>query len=168
MGQSQASKAGKWPIVITRVFNAPREKVWKAFTEPAHVKNWWGPKGVTTPVWKADLRVGGNVLSAMKPSEGQLVWGKGTYLELVKPNRLVVTDSFADEKGNTVQASHYGMDADFPLELLITITFEEHDGKTTMTLTHGSEGHISDFNREGMRDGWNESFDKLDEYLKTM
>jgi uncharacterized protein YndB with AHSA1/START domain len=80
----------------------------------------------------------------------------------------VVTDSFADEKGNTVQASHYGMDADFPLELLITITFEERGGRTTMTLTHDGEGHISDFNREGLREGWNESFDKLDEYLKKM
>jgi uncharacterized protein YndB with AHSA1/START domain len=168
MGESQAQNAGKWPMVITREFDAPREKVWKAFTEAAHAKNWWGPKGFTTPVWKGDVRVGGMVHSAMQTPDGKLIWGKGIYRELVKPKRLVVTDSFADEKGNTVQASHYAMDADFPLELLITITFEEHDGKTTMTLTHGGEGHVSDFMSEGMREGWNESFDKLDEYLKKM
>jgi uncharacterized protein YndB with AHSA1/START domain len=167
MGQSQAENAGKWPVVITRVFNARRDKVWNAFTEPEQAMRWWGPKGFTTPVWKADLRVGGTVLYAMKTPEGQLNWAKGTYRELAKPEKLVVTDLFADEKGNTVSASHYGMD-DFPSELLITITFEEHDGKTRVTLTHSSEGHISDIMREGLRQAWNESFDKLDESLKKM
>jgi uncharacterized protein YndB with AHSA1/START domain len=78
--------------------------------------------------------------------------------------RLVFTDSFADEKGNVVPASHYGLTGDWPLELLVTVTFEEKKGKTTMTLRH--EGIPSGTMSDNTEAGWNESFDKLAESLK--
>lgn len=77
-----------------------------------------------------------------------------------------MTDSFADEKGDTVPALHYGMSPDWPGELLIIVTFEEYDGKTKLTLKHSGIGGISDTDRENMLQGWNESFDKLSESLR--
>jgi uncharacterized protein YndB with AHSA1/START domain len=77
----------------------------------------------------------------------------------------VVTDSFADEKGNVVLATHYGMEG-MPLEMLVTVEFEEQDGKTKMTLTHSELGELSENIKKDMEQGWNESFDKIDSQLK--
>ncbi len=152
-------------VVITRVFDAPRELVWKAWTDPERMKRWWGPKGFTTPVVKIDLRVGGKFLGDMRSPEGQDFWSTGVYREIVEPERIVVTDSFADEKGNMVRASHYGMSPDWPEELLVTVTLEGADGKTKLTLRHSGLSGVSTADRDNMRLGWSESFDKLAEYL---
>lgn len=133
---SSEGQSAKSELVITRIFDAPRELVWRAWTDPTHVVKWWGPKNFTAPVAKIDLRVGGKYLNCKRSPEGQDYWSTGTYREIVPPERLVCTDSFADAEGNVVSASHYGMGEDFPLEMLVTITFEEVDGKTKMTLKH--------------------------------
>ena len=150
-------------LTITRIFDAPREKVWKAWTAPEEVKKWWGPKNFTAPVSKIDLRVGGKYLSCMRGPDGKDYWSTGVYRELVPMERIVVTDSFADEKGNVVPASHYGMTGDFPLELLVTVTFEQLGNKTKMVLRH--EGIPSGMMRELTETGWSESFDKLAEHI---
>jgi uncharacterized protein YndB with AHSA1/START domain len=150
-------------LVITRVFDAPRELVWKAWTEPEHMMRWSGPKGFTTPVCKIDFRVGGVFLNCMRSPEGQDYWSTGVYREIVPLERIVCTDSFADEKGNVVPATHYGMTDDVPLEMLVTVTFEDMDGKTRMTLRH--EGLPAGEMSDGAGTGWNESFDKLAEFL---
>lgn len=152
-------------VVLTRVFDAPRELVWKAWTEPDRLSRWWGPKGFTSPVNKVDLRVGGEILNLMRSPEGEDFWSKGTYQEIVPPERLVVTDSFSDEEGNVVPATYYGMGEDWPLEALITITFEEFQGKTRMTLRYSGVSDVHSKEVEDMKQGWNESFDKLDEEL---
>ena len=152
-------------LIITRLFDSPRDLVWKAWTEPRRVMRWWGPKGFTSPVSRIDLRVGGEYLSCMRSPEGKDFWSKGVFREIAPPERLVMTDSFADENGNTVPATHYGMSKDFPLELLITVVFEEQDGKTKLTLRHA--GMPPGAGSEGARQGWNESFDKLAGYLET-
>jgi uncharacterized protein YndB with AHSA1/START domain len=125
---------------------------------------WWGPKGFTSPVSKIDLRVGGAYLSCMRSPEGQDFWSTGVYREIVPLERIVCTDSFADEKGKVVPASHYGMSEAWPLELLVTVTFEENGGKTKMTLRHAGipAGQMRDLTEAG----WKESFDKLAEVLK--
>ena len=151
-------------LVITRVFDAPRELVWKAWTDPEHVVRWWGPKNYTSPVCKIDFRVGGKYLFCMRSPEGKDYWSTGTYKEIIPPEKIVVTDSFADSEGNVVPASEYGM-PEMPLELQVTVTFEDlGDGKTKMTLRHVGfpEGEMS----EMAGAGWNESFDKLAESLK--
>jgi len=150
-------------LVIERVFDAPRELVWKAWTEPEPFMRWWGPKGFTTPVCKIDFRVGGVWLNCMRSPEGQDFWSTGVYREIVEPGRIVTTDSFADPDGDPVPASHYGITEDVPLEMLITVTFDEHEGKTKMTLRH--EGLPAGEMRDGAGQGWNESFDKLAETL---
>lgn len=151
-------------LVITRVFDAPRELVWKAWTDPEHVVRWWGPKNYTSPVCKIDFRVGGKYLFCMRSPEGKDFWSTGTYKEIIPPEKIVVTDSFADSEGNVVPATEYGM-PEMPLELQVTVTFEDlSDGKTKMTLRHVGfpEGEMS----EMAGAGWNESFDKLAESLK--
>jgi len=154
-------------LVIERIFDAPRELVWKAWTDPVQLKRWWGPKIFTSPAAEIDFRVGGKYLFAMRSpefNEGQSIWSTGVYREIVPLERIVCTDCFADENGNVVPASHYGMTEDFPLEMLVTVTFEEIDGKTRMTLRH--EGLPAGEMIQGAEVGWNESFDKLAESLK--
>ncbi len=150
-------------LVITRLLDAPRELVWKAWTEPAHMMRWWGPERFTSPACTIDLREGGKYLFCMRSPEGQDYWSTGVYKEIVPTERLVFTDSFADAEGNIVSASHYGMGDDFPKEMLVTVTLEDHEGKTKMTMQHAGlpAGAMSDMTQAG----WNGSFDKLAEAL---
>src|SRR5439155_11047053 len=102
-------------LVIERIFGAPRELVWKAWTEPERMMRWWGPRGFTSPVCEVDFRVGGKIFAAMQSpdfNEGRPIWSTGVYKEIVPLQRLVTTDSFADENGNVVPASEYGMTND--------------------------------------------------------
>jgi uncharacterized protein YndB with AHSA1/START domain len=159
------SNSNSRELFISRVFDAPRELVWKVWTEPEHVMQWWGPKVFTSPFCSIDLRVGGSYLYCMRSPEGQDFWSTGVYREIVPLERIVATDSFADEKGNVVPASYYGMSADWPLQMIVTVMFEEQDGKTKFTLKYpGTEG-ISETDLADMKQGWNESLDKLAEYL---
>ena len=150
-------------LVIERIFDAPRELVWKAWTEPERVMRWWGPKGFTSPVCKIDFRVGGTYLFCMRSPEGQDYWSTGVYREIVPLERIVASDSFADEKGNVVSPSDYGMSPDFPSEALITVTFEELGGKTKLTLQQSIPVALAE--EAGAREGWNGSLDKLAESL---
>ena len=153
-------------LVIERIFDAPRELVWKAWTDPEQAMRWWGPKGFASPSCEIDFRVGGKTLFAMQSPEfndGRPIWSTGVYREIVPLERIVTTDSFADADGNVVPATHYGMTEDFPLEMLVTVTFEDLGGKTKMTLRH--EG-LPASDKDGAGVGWNESFDKLAEALK--
>lgn len=156
------SRSARLPVseelVITRVFDAPRDAVWKAWTDPGRFMLWWGPEGYTSPACEIDLRVGGKYLACMRSPEGQDCWSTGVYREIVPGERIVCTDSFADAEGNVVPASHYGMEGDWPSELLVTVTFEEDGGRTIMTLRH--DGIPSGMARD-CEAGWSGSFDKL-------
>jgi uncharacterized protein YndB with AHSA1/START domain len=151
-------------LVIERIFDAPRELVWKAWTEPERLMRWWGPTGYSCPVAKIDLRVGGKYLFCMRTPEGQDTWSGGTYQEIVPMERIVATDHFADEHGNVVPGSRYGMPEDFPLEMVVTVTFEDLGEKTKLTLRHAGfpEGDMPGMAAEG----WNQSLDKLAESLR--
>lgn len=99
----------------------------------------------------------------MRSPEGQEFWGKGIYQEIVEPERLVYLDSFADKDGNTVPATYYGMNAEWPTEAPVTITFTEHDGKTTLMLRSPNIPVGPD--SEAAEIGWTESLEKLAECL---
>jgi uncharacterized protein YndB with AHSA1/START domain len=150
-------------LVITRVFDAPRELVWKAWTQPEHFVRWWGPKGFTVPFCTIDLRPGGVMHFRMRSPEGRDYRNKGVFREVVEASLLVSTDSFSDEEGNLVQPSHYGMSPDWPSETLVTATFAEHDGKTKLTLQQSVLESVAE--RHGARQGWTETLDRLAEYL---
>jgi PhnB protein len=153
----------KKELLISRIFEASRERVWKAWTEPEQIKKWWGPKTFTAPVVTVDFRVGGKYLYCMRSPDGKDYWSTGTFFEIVPLTRIVLTDSFADEKGNVVPASYYGMSADFPLESRVTLIFEDDGNKTKFTLKYDDVSKIS--NLQEMEQGWNESLDKLAEQL---
>ena len=129
------------------------------------IKAWWGPKTFTTPVAEIDLRVGGKYLTCMRSADGQDFWSTGIYKVVDPPAKLVMTDSFADEKGNVVSADYYGMNPDFPLEGLDTVVFEEKDGRSTFTLTYSAESAVPESDIKDMQNGWLEMFDKLEAKL---
>lgn len=158
------SAATEGGLYIQRMFDAPKELVFKAWSDPEMAKKWWGPKVYTAPVAKMDFRVGGKYLLCMRGphpagGEGDL-YSCGVYKEIVPNERIVCTDSFADEHGNIVDSSHYGMPG-FPKEVTVIVTFEDVRGGTRMTLRQGMPA----FMKEGANTGWNESFDKLVEAL---
>ena len=157
------SQSGEKEIVITRIFDAPKELVWKAWSDSEEIIKWWGPKEFTSPYCQTDFKVGGKNLFCMESKkDGSKIWSTGVYKEIIPFEKIVMTDCFSDENGNMVSAAEYGMEG-VPLEMMITVTFEEVDGKTKMTLVHSN---LPDDHHQGANVGWNESFDKLEASLK--
>ncbi len=140
-------------LVITRVFDAPRGLVWKAWTEPERVLQWLGPTGFTALEFEMDPWPGGRWHGRMRSPEGVHHSNRGVVQEVVEPERLVFTFAWDDEDGNPGR------------EMLITITFAEHEGKTEMTFMQREFESVED--RDGHNEGWSQSFDRLDAYLAT-
>jgi uncharacterized protein YndB with AHSA1/START domain len=156
-------------LTITRVFDAPKELVFKAWTEPEQIKKWWGPKGFSAPVIKVNLKKGGKYLYAMKDEKGKVYWTGGEYLEVDAPRRLVVTDYFADEKGNKVDPVKYGIPKDFPKESTVTVKFDEEKGKTKLSIIYDlpvAAAARDAMKKSRMDEGWNSSLDKLAEAVE--
>jgi uncharacterized protein YndB with AHSA1/START domain len=152
-------------LVLTRVLDAPRELVFMAWTSPEYLLHWWAPNGCTIPFCTVDLRVGGVFHYCMRLPEGKDIWGIGIYREIIPPERLVYTDSFADAMGNPVPPSHYGLSPSYSSESLVTVTFVKQKGKTTLTLRHSIPESVVE--REGIRQGWSEMLDRLADQLAT-
>jgi uncharacterized protein YndB with AHSA1/START domain len=152
-------------LVVARAFDAPRDLVFRAWTEAERLKRWWGPRDFTMPYCEIDLRPGGIFLRCMRSPEGRDLWVTGVFREVVASERLVFTDSFADAGGNVVPAEHYGLEPGLPLERLVTVTFEEHAGSTTVTVRHA--GLLPGAERDLVRHGWAGGLNSLAEYLAT-
>lgn len=158
-------------FVISRTFDASRELVWKACTEAQHMREWFSPKGSTVRVATMDFRPGGSYHYCLQGPDGNEMWGKAVYREIVPPERLVYINSFSDEKGGL---SRHPMAPTWPIEMLTTYTFTEHDGKTTLTITwipyNASEEECKTFDesRDGMTMGWTGSLDQLEAYLAEL
>lgn len=151
-------------LVMTRIFDAPRERLWQAWSEPEKFKQWWGPKIFSAPSSTIDFRVGGKYLHCMRALDGKEYWSTGTYKEIKNLEKIVASDSFADQHGHVVPASYYGL-KDFPLELQISLEFHSTpDGKTHMILRH--HGLPNNNMIKQCKTSWGESFDKLASCLK--
>jgi uncharacterized protein YndB with AHSA1/START domain len=151
-------------MVITRVFDAPRELVWEAWTDPKYVMQWWGPKGFTSPVCRIDFRVGGKFLCCMKTPDGQEFWNGGEYHEIVPREKIVYSMYFADANGNKVDAAQYGIEHEAIEDTHDVVTFEDlGDGQTKLTLI-GNESMESARN-SGQEEGWNQILDKFAEVV---
>jgi uncharacterized protein YndB with AHSA1/START domain len=161
------SEAGS-DFVISRVFDAPRDLVWKAFTEPEHMKAWWGPKGFSVIASKMDLRAGGTYHYGMKAPDDSAMWGKFVYREIVAPERMVLINSFSDEAGGVTR---HPLSPTWPLQMLSTFTFEDEAGKTRLTIRWSphnateAERKTFDSSHANMRQGWGGTLDQLDDYL---
>lgn len=166
--QSQKTKE----LTIEKVVNAPVALVWKAWSDPELMKKWWGPRYWSSPVANIDFRVGGKYLICMSGPMGPGMpevsnWSGGTYKEIDPMNKIVVLDHFADEQGNMVHASTYGLPKSFPMESEITITFEDlGDGKTKVSVRYADITGIEGDMLKNMTMGWNQTLDKLTEAVE--
>ncbi len=164
----ESMEPGVQPFVIARSFNAPRDLVWKAWTERDRLVQWFGPKGFTMKVATLDLRPGGVFHYCMSSPDGKEMWGKFVYREIVPPERIVLVNSFSDATGGIIA---HPMSPTWPREMLSTSTFTEKDGTTTLTLEckpiHATEEERKTFDaaRAGMTQGWAGTFEQLDAYL---
>jgi uncharacterized protein YndB with AHSA1/START domain len=162
-------KAEPAEFVIARVFDAPRQRVWDAWTKPDQLARWFGPKGVTTTVKAHDLRPGGMLHSHMDTPDGGRMWAKFVYREVTAPSRLVWVHSFSDEHAGVTRAPFF--DGNWPLELLTTVTFADEGKATRVTLTwkplNATDIERLTFaaNMTSMNQGWTGSFEVLDAFL---
>lgn len=144
---------GEGTVVLTRVFDAPRTLLWKAWTDPKMLAQWFGPRGFTSSVPELDVRVGGALRIVMHGPDGNDYPMKGVFREVIAPKRLVFTNIAIDAQGNHL------------LEGETAVTFSEKDGKTTLMLETHAVGRvpIATTMLAGMEAGWTQSIDKLEE-----
>ena len=139
---------------ITRVFKAPRDLVFAAWTTPEHLARWSGPQGFTTPHHSMDLRVGGAYRACLRAPDGTEHWVQGVYREIEPPQRLVMTHAWEDADGKPGHPT------------LETVEFAEQGGQTLM---HFHQGEFdSQASRDGHAGGWTQSFDRLDSYIREI
>ena len=156
-------------FVISRVLDAPRDLVWKCFTDPGHMKQWWGPKGVKILSSKMDLRVGGTYHYGMQTPDGKTMWGKFVYREITPPERLVFINSFSDESEGVTR---HPLAPSWPLQMLSTFTFEKQPTeKTKFTIRWApfeateEERKTFDAGHASMTQGWSGTLEQLEAYL---
>ena len=153
---NKPAQNGERTVTLTRVFDAPRDLVWRAWTEPKHLAHWFGPRGFTSSVPELDVRVGGALRIVMHGCDGNDYPMKGVFREVVPPERLVFSSIAVDKDGNHL------------LEGETTIILEEQDGKTRLTLVARAVGlvPIAPQMLAGMEAGWSQGLDKLDELVR--
>jgi uncharacterized protein YndB with AHSA1/START domain len=151
----RAAPYGEGDITLTRVFDAPCELVWKAWTDPKMMAQWFGPRGFTIPVCELEVRAGGSLRIVMRGPDGNDYPMKGEFLEVVPPERLVFSNIATDN-----QDKHL-------LEGKTTVTFTEKDGKTTLIVKSHAVGLVPIALQmlAGMKAGWTQSIDKLADLL---
>jgi uncharacterized protein YndB with AHSA1/START domain len=155
-------------FVISRVFDAPRDVVWKAHSELEGLKQWWGPKGFTWVSGTLDFRPGGMFHYLLRSSNGQEMWGRFIYREIVKPERIVSVSSFSNPKGGVTR--HF-LSPEWPAEMLNTTTFTEQGGKTTLNINFvainatAHERKIFEDGFKSMEGGFTGTLDQLADYL---
>lgn len=168
MGQSvnRANTANEF--VFTRTFDAPREDVWKAFTQPEHLKHWWGTPGTRIEIARHELKPGGLFHYCMKFPDGRANWARFLFREIVAPERLVWLNGFSDEHGGLTRNPWM---ASLPLETLNTVTLVEQGSKTLLTITvvpfdaSEEEDHVFASGINGLTMGFSASFHVLARYL---
>ena len=138
-------------LVITRIFDAPRHLVFRAWTEPDRAARWWGPQGFVTTYCNMDVRPGGAFRVCMRSPEGAEHWKQGVYREVVEPERLVFTFAWEDAEG---KPGH---------QTLVTVTFAEHGDKTELTLHQAVFETVA--RRDEHRRGWISTLERCAEYL---
>ncbi len=146
----------KKDLVISRLFDAPIEQVWKAWVEPDMVMQWWGPDGFTSPSVKMDFREGGTCLVCMRaPQEfgGQDMYSTWEYQTIVPMELIEYIHNLADKYGHTIDPVSIGMPADFPQNLRHTVAFKVMGGSKTEIIVTEYDwpvGHMMEMSRMGM------------------
>ena len=146
-------------LVVTRVFDAPVELVWKAWTDPKHVIRWWGPNYFTSPSCQMDFREGGTALVCMRSADGQDFYNTWAYQKIVPLQRIEYLQNLADKDGQRIDPVSVGLRADFPQDVRTVITFKAVGAKTEMTITEYGfpDSHMFELAEMGMH----QSLDKM-------
>jgi uncharacterized protein YndB with AHSA1/START domain len=159
------------PFVISRIFDAPRERVWSAWTDAAQLKQWWGPKGFKVHTCKVDLRPGGSFLYGLTAPDGTDLWGRFVYREIAAPRKLVFIVSFSDPQGGVTR---HPWSPNWPLQMMSTVEFEEQGPRRTrVTVTwvpheaNDVERKSFDEGRDNLKQGWGGTLDKLADHLQS-
>jgi uncharacterized protein YndB with AHSA1/START domain len=156
------------PFVISRTFDVPRERMWKAWTKREELMQWFGPKGFTMTTAKLDFRPGGTFHYCLRSPDGKEMWGKFVYREIAAPERIVLVNSFSDEAGGITR---HPMSPTWPREMLSTFTLAEQGRKTAVNIEWiplnptDEERKTFDGAHDGMKQGWTGTMDQLAEYL---
>ena len=156
------------PFIISRVFDAPRERVWKAWTDAAQLKHWWGPQGFKVHTCKVDLRPGGMFLYGMTAPDGSDMWGRFIYREIKAPEKLVFIVSFSDPKGGVTR--HPGSES-WPLQIMSLVTFEAQGQKTKVSVewmpyeATDAERKVFEDGKPSMQQGWGGTLAQFADYL---
>ena len=151
-------------VFITHVFNAPREVVFKAWTEPEQLLRWFAPDGCTINFKNINVQTGGTFHSCIHDPQFGDCWCKGTYLEVIYPERLVYTIALTDEQGNDLEsAAEAGKDANMPRETILTVTFAEYGDQTKLTLHQTMPEDIA--KKTGAYQSWIKMLHKLEELV---
>ncbi len=155
-------------FVISRTFDAPRELMFRVWTEKEHLAHWWGPKGYKVFSCTNDPRPGGLMHYGMRGPDGGEMWGRWVYREIDPPARLEFISSFSNPSAELAPVPFEG---NWPPELLSVITFDEQGGRTTVTVTwspyNANEVERAEFDagRASMTGGWTGTFERLGDYL---
>lgn len=155
----------KRDIVVTRIFAAPVERVWKAWSDPEQIRRWWGPLGFTSPVCKMDFREGGTALVCMRSPQGQDMYNTWAYRKIVPGQQIEFIVNFADENGQRIEPVAIGLPPDLPQEVRHVITFQSKgDHQTEMTVTE--YGYTSEQIFDLSKAGLEQCLDKMAASLK--
>jgi uncharacterized protein YndB with AHSA1/START domain len=159
--RSLTSHSAEQELVVERQFSASRTLLFQVFTQPEHLKRWWAPQPYTVPICTIDLRPGGIWHYSMRSPEGQDHWARSVYREIVPPERLVYTTTFADEHANPIE----GMP-----EHLTTVIFTEEAGKTQVSahIQFASAADLRVAVEMGMLQGMNMTWDELVGYVEEL
>jgi len=162
------SNSASGPFIISRTFDVPSYRVWRAWTDRDRLMHWFGPKGFKMTHARVDFRPGGSFHYCLQGPDGKAMWGKFVYRESVPLQRMVLLNSFSDPGGGTTV---HPINPTWPREMLSTTTLTEENGKTTVTVcwepfnATAEERMTFDSNHETMKMGWGGTFDQLADYL---
>ena len=146
-------------ILITRLFDAPREVVFDAWTDPQQLARWYAPHGCEIEFRTLDPRPGGSFHSCIRTPDGHECWCRGVYRTVNRPVQIVLTMVVSNEKGQSVDPVAAGMDPDWPAETVVTVTLVEKQGRTMLTLHQTVSDSLA--KRTGAHPGWLEMLDRL-------
>ena len=150
-------------LVIERIFDAPRELVFDAWTKPEYLLRWFAPRDCKIRFAELDVRPGGRFHSCLhNPTFGDC-WCVGVYKEIVRPERIVYSLAVADSAGNEIDSAQAGHDAKWPRETLVTVTFEDLRGSTRLTLEQNVLESLA--RQTGAHPGWVQMLDRLGELI---
>lgn len=151
-------RPSEWDLILTRTFDAPRELVFRVWTDPVHVEQWWGPKGFTNPRCEVDARAGGRIHIDMRAPDGAVYPMKAIFEEVREPERIVFVTSALDADGNSM------------FDIRNTVTFLDRHGKTELTLEAQviQTTAVAPQYLKGMKAGWNQSLDRLRDYVQKV